>query len=207
MSATASLPELAAPAPLPVEQESRRAIWTRESVRLAASLGFFDPERYELLEGELIEKMKNRRHTITLRRVRQALLAFFAEEYLQAEAPINVAPTENETNAPKPDLVVLTRPDEDFLDTNPGPADIALVIEIADSTLRRDLGSKATRYARAGIREYWVVDIENRKLHVHREPSGDTWASITVLDETKIVSPLTAPQASIPLTELFPPQQ
>ena len=185
MSAKASLPELVSLAPLLVEPGTHRVLWTREAVRLAAELGFLDPERYELYEGDLLAKMKNRRHTITLRRVRQALLAFFAEEYLQAEAPIEVAPTDNETSAPEPDLVVLTRPDEAFLDTNPTPTDIALVIEVADSTLRRDLGSKATRYARAGICEYWVVDVENRKLHVHRNPSGDDWASVTVLGETQ----------------------
>ena len=133
--------------PLQVERGTQRLLWTRTAIRRLTASGLLDAERYELFEGELIEKMKNRRHTVTLRRVRQALLVFFAEEYLQAEAPVEVAPEDNETSAPEPDLVVLTRPDEDFLDTNPGPADIALLIEIADSTLRRDLGSKARRYA------------------------------------------------------------
>ncbi|WP_395088318.1 Uma2 family endonuclease [Armatimonas sp.] len=192
--------------PLQVERGTQRLLWTRTAIRRLTASGLLDAERYELFEGDLTEKMKNRRHTITLRRVRQALLAFFAEEYLQAEAPVEVAPEDNETSAPEPDLVVLTRPDEDFLDTNPGPADIALLIEVADSTLRRDLGSKARRYAAARIREYWVVDVENRKLHVHREPQTDGWASITVLDETEVASLLAAPHANIPLAELFPAQ-
>ena len=203
MPATISLPE-AAPPPLRVEPETRRALWTRESIRRAASLGFLDPERYELLDGELIEKMKNRRHTITLRRVRQALLAFFAEEYLQSEAPIDVAPYENETNAPEPDLVVLTRPGEAFLDTNPGPAGIALVIEVADSTLRRDLGRKAVRYARAGIVEYWVVDVESRRVIVHREPNPDgEWGSVITLATDETIASLAAPNISLLIGKIF----
>lgn len=192
--------------PLQVERGTQRLLWTRTAIRRLTASGLLDAERYELFEGELIGKIKNRRHTITLRRVRQALLVFFAEEYLQAEAPVEVAPEDSETSAPEPDLVVLTRPDEDFLDTNPGPADIALLIEIADSTLRRDLGSKARRYAAARIREYWVVDVENRKLHVHRDPQTDGWASITVLEETQTLTPLAAPNAILLLGELFPSQ-
>ncbi|MBB6050825.1 Uma2 family endonuclease [Armatimonas rosea] len=203
MSTTISPLEAPLP-PLPVEQESRRAIWTRESVRRAASLGFFDPERYELFEGELIEKMKNLPHTLVLTALLEWVAQYFPRHW-QSEAPIDVAEGENETNAPEPDLTIVTRPLRG-LGRFPTPVDIALVIEVADSTLRRDLGSKALRYARAGIREYWVVDIEGRKLHVHREPSGDTWGSVVVLEETQTLAPLTNPEAILALGELFPTQ-
>ena len=204
MSATISLPEATSPPPLPVEQESRRAIWTRESVRRAASLGFFDPERYELLEGELIEKMKNLPHTLVLTTLLEWVARHFPRCW-QSEAPIDVAQDDNETNAPEPDLTIVTRPLRE-LGRFPIPEDIALVIEVADSTLRRDLGSKAVRYARAGIREYWVVDVENRKLHVHRGPQGETWGTVITLAETQAIAPLIAPNALIALAELFPSQ-
>ena len=68
---------------------------------------------------------------------------------------------------PKPDLIVLNREFETF-DSNPQPQDIALLVEIADSTLNFDLTIKAALYARAGIAEYWVLDVVAKRLIVHR---------------------------------------
>jgi Uma2 family endonuclease len=205
MPATISLPETAPPPPLFVEPETRRALWTRESVQRAASLGFLDPERYELFEGDLIEKMKNLPHTLVLTALLEWAMQHFPRHW-QSEAPIDVTAEENETNAPEPDLTLITRPLR-VLTGYPAPEDIALVIEVADSTLRRDLGSKATSYARAGIAEYWVVDVENQKLHVHRDPHPEGWESITVLDKTQTLAPFINPAAQLTLEEIFPPQR
>ena len=190
--------------PLQVERGTQRLLWTRTAIRRLTASGLLDAERYELLDGELIEKRKNLPHTLVLTALLEWVAQHFSRHW-QSEAPINVALDENETNAPEPDLTILTRPLRE-LTGFPAPQDIALLIEIADSTLRRDLGSKARRYAAARIREYWVVDVENRKLHVHREPSGDGWASITVLDETQTIAPLVKPKAAVALNELFPTQ-
>jgi hypothetical protein len=79
------------------------------------------------------------------------VVARFGERYVNVEAPIDVAPEDNPTNEPEPDLIVLTRPSLEF-DRNPqAVADLRLVIEISDSTLGFDLKTKAALYARAGI--------------------------------------------------------
>jgi Uma2 family endonuclease len=82
---------------------------------------------------------------------------------------------------------------------------VVLVIEVSISTRGRDLNIKAPLYARAGVPELWLVEPENQKVSVFRDPRPDgTWGSTTVLEgDGAAASPLFAPQISIPLTALF----
>ncbi len=192
---------ISSPLSLPVEPETRRALWTREALHHAGSLGFLDPERYELLDGDLIEKVKNLPHTFVLTALLEWAAANFPRHW-QSEAPIDVAPGENETNAPEPDLTVVSRLLRE-LNGFPSPEDILLVVEVADSTLRRDLGAKAHRYARAGIVEYWVVDVEGQRVVVYRQPGGSEWGSIDSFDITLTIAPQSALNATLVLSELF----
>jgi len=82
------------------------------------------------------------------------LVRTFGEQFVNPEAPLDVAPEDNPSNEPEPDLVVLTKPSREFRDANPRPADLCLVVEISGSTLGFDLTTKADLYARAGIIEY-----------------------------------------------------
>ena len=102
------------------------------------------------------------------------------------------------------DLIVLTRPSREFQDTNPRPSDLCLVVEISDSTLGFDLTAKAELYARAGIVEYWVVDIPARRLIVHRDPRKGLYSSVTVYSERESVAPLASPGREFPVGEGFP---
>ncbi len=79
----------------------------------------------------------------------------------------------------------------------PAAADIHLLVEISDSTLDYDLSVKATLYARAGIAEYWVLDVNGRRLISHRDPKGDTYSSVTIYGEHEFVAPLAAPHAEL----------
>jgi Uma2 family endonuclease len=94
------------------------------------------------------------------------------------------------TNEPEPDLVVLAKPSREFRDANPRPTDLRLVVEISDSTLGFDLTTKAELYARAGIVEYWVVDVAARRLIVHRGPREGLYGSVTAYSEEECVTPL-----------------
>jgi Uma2 family endonuclease len=82
---------------------------------------------------------------------------------------------------PQPD-VALRRPRPDFYaSATPTPPDILLLVEVADTTLRTDLGRKARIYASGGVREYWVVDLDNRVLYAHRSPEGAMYTERQVL--------------------------
>ena len=101
-------------------------------------------------------------------------------------------------------MVVLANPMWAFRTANPGPEDIRLVAEISDSTLAFDLRVKAKLYARAGIVEYWVIDVQGRRLIVHREPQSDgSFGSVLSYRENEPVNPIAAPETEFRLADLF----
>lgn len=189
------------PLQLPLEEETNRVLWTREGVSLLVESGLLDGPQYELIEGEIVRKVKNRPHIIALSFTVEALTPFFGIRRIQQESPIDVSTAENRTSSPEPDIAVLNAPLEDFSSENPGPEDIVLLIEIADSTRGRDLGQKSRLYARAGISEYWVLDLTRRSLHTHRLPSGDEWR-----ERRTFTAEETLPGYGFAVAALLPPQ-
>jgi Uma2 family endonuclease len=146
---------------------------------------------------------KKRPHVNALVAVQAWLVRTFGELYVNPEAPIDVAPEDNPTNEPEPDLVVLTKPSREFRDANPRPADLRLVVEISDSTLGFDLTTKAELYARAGIVEYWVVDVAARRLIVHRDPRQGLYNSLTAYGADESVTPLASPGPEFRVADAF----
>ncbi len=110
----------------------------------------------------------------------------------------------NPANEPEPDIIVLTRPSWEFLNANPQPSDLHLLVEISDATLGFDLTTKAALYARARIAEYWVLDLAARRLAVHRDPRADRYAAIAAYSETESVAPLAAPHGAFRVADAFP---
>jgi len=156
-----------------------------------------------LVDGELISKMgKNRPHVVTHGIIRRWLSRIFGDEYVDSEAPIDVAPEDSPTSEPEPDLIVLTKPAPEF-DRNPKPADIRLLVEISDSTLGFDLTAKAELYARAGIPEYWVFDVQACRLIVHRDPANGLYHSVAAYGSRESVGPLVAPDHQFRVAEAF----
>lgn len=171
-----------------------RKRWTRTECAVVESLGLWQGERWELVEGDLLHRMgRNRPHVNAVWRMIRWLADCFGEEYVQSKAPIDVAVGDNQTSEPEPEVAVLTQPLLSFTKSNPGPGDLGLVVEVADSTLVFDLAIKAALYARALIQEYWVLDIPGRRLVVHREPVAvdqGRYQSVTAYAEHEGVSPL-----------------
>ena len=180
-----------------------RKRWTRDECAAMESVGL-DLTRYELVEGDLINKMsKNWPHVTTVLLLQEWFIKVFGMRTVVQEAPVDVAPQDNPTNEPMPDLIVLKRNASAFLSAHPKPADLQLVVEVSDSTLNFDLRTKAALYARAGIIDYWVVDIRGRKLIVHRDPQNGAYDSVAVYDETESVAPLGAPGQEFPVSTAF----
>ena len=194
---------LALAAYLPASLDPPRKRWTRAECRALEASGLLEQERLELVGGELISRMgKNRPHVITIGLVVGWLIRVFGKEFVHQEAPIDVSPQDNPTNEPEPDLIVLTRPSRMF-QTNPGPNDLRLVIEISDTTLGFDLTVKAGLYARAGIADYWVFDIAQRRLIVHRAPQNGKYQATEAYAENESVAPLAAPASPFLVSEAF----
>lgn len=164
-------------------------------------------DRVELLEGWLIAKMpKKPPHRIATRLTQRTLETFIpAGWYVDAQEPITLADSE-----PEPDITIVRGATEHYLERHPGPPDVALVVEIADSTLVRDRGLKKRLYAQAGIPVYWIINLVENQLEVYTAPSGPTEtpdygqrqdyalteAVPLALEEQEI--------ARIPVRELFP---
>lgn len=106
----------------------------------------------------------------------------------------------NSESAPEPDVVWAVRK---RYTAHPLAADVLLLIEVADTTLPLDLGEKATLYAEAGIPEYWVVDIEGRRLLAHRQPAGGGYSDVRSFAGDDGVAPLSDPKALLKGNDLF----
>ncbi len=172
-----------------------RKVWTREEAHALVDSGFPNAAKLELVEGELIARMgKKRPHVILLTLVAEWLRTVFGAENVETESPTDVAERDNAHSEPEPALKVLRRPVREYA-KNPLPQDLLLVIEVSDSTLQFDLRIKGPLYARAGILEYWVIDIPHRQVHVHRDPLGGAYQQFVRHGFDEGISPLAAPDA------------
>jgi Uncharacterized protein conserved in cyanobacteria len=126
-----------------------------------------DDDSVELLEGWLVFKMpKNPPHRATTRLVRTALENILpAGWYVDSQEPITLSNSE-----PEPDIVVVRGDTRQYLDRHPGAEDIALIIEVSDTTLQRDRTVKKRIYARAGISIYWIVNLVEEQVEVYSQP-------------------------------------
>lgn len=190
---------------LPAQSDPQRKLWTRSEFDELYSSGLLNGQKLELIEGELIDRMgKKRPHVNSLALLHRWLVGVFGWPLVIQEAPIDVAPEDNPTNEPEPDLIVLTRDLSHFTKENPRPEDLQLVVEVADSRLGFDLTTKAPLYARAGILEYWVLDVAGRRLIVHRDPQAGRYVSVAAYGEEESVAPLAAPGSYLRVRDAFP---
>lgn len=184
--------------------EPPRKRWTRAECSTLEAAGVFDQQPVELIEGELISKMgKKRPHIHTLALLVGWLIEVFGAPFVNTEAPVDVAPQDNPTNEPQPDAIVLRRSYKGFSSTVPGPKDLELIVEVSDTSLVFDLTAKAALYARAGISEYWVVDIQGRRVVVHRQPKGGRYRSIVAYGQDESIAPLAAADKLFRVADVF----
>ena len=129
-----------------------------------------DDDPVELLQGLLVTKMpKNPPHRIATGLVRDALQALLPPGwYVDTQEPITTGDSE-----PEPDVAVIRGDTRQYADRHPGPGDVALVVEVADTTLERDRTSKRAVYARARLPVYWIVNLVDRRVEVYLDPAGD----------------------------------
>ena len=131
-----------------------------------------DDDPVELLEGWLVTTMpKNPPHRLTTQLLREALAQLVPVGwYVDAQEPITTSDSE-----PEPDVVIVRGDRRQYRDRHPGPTEVALVVEVSDSTLQRDRTMKQRLYAAAGIVAYWIVNLGEGQVEVYEEPirSGD----------------------------------
>jgi Uma2 family endonuclease len=102
---------------------------------------------------------------------------------------------------PEPDLVIVRR--ESPEDRHPGPADALLVIEVSDSSIRVDRGRKRRMYARAGIAEYWIVDLNADGIEIYRDSGARGYRSTALAVRGESISPLFAPDFTVDVARVL----
>ena len=171
-------------------------------------LGFFAPDdRVELIRGEIIKMAaKGRLHSVCNSLVFGELYVLVAKRAIvRGQEPIILM----DDSEPEPDVVLARNRSDNYLSSHPEPADILLVIEVSDSTLKYDQRTKLSLYAEAGIANYWIFNLVDSQLEMHSEPyqkrQGDFnyRSQRVVLPDEAVVIP-GFPDLSLDLSLVFP---
>src|SRR5262245_44866199 len=192
-------------------KQAERAVlyrWTRRQYARLIDRGVLDEDSpIELLDGLLIVKEpQSSPHRTAVLLVAKALERVFGQSwFVQTQSPIGL----DDRSEPEPDVCVVRGSLRDYV--NAHPTHPALVVEVARSGLGVARGRKATAYARGGIDDYWIVNLIDRVLEVHREPTRPGparrrwgYAAVEALGPDALVTPLAAPATGVRVADLLP---
>ena len=163
----------------------------------------FAPDaRLELIEGEIIEMAPiGPPHAGTV-----AILGRLLERaagdaaVVWVQNPVHIG----DRSMPQPDVVLLKPRADMYTRSHPLPADVLLLIEVSDTTLRFDVATKVPLYARAGVIEAWVVDIETSAIRVYRDPEASGYRSSFTVSSDERVTAVALPGIRLVVSDLFP---
>jgi Uma2 family endonuclease len=179
----------------------RHRLTARDYHRLGEAGILGEDDRVELLEGQLVDMSPiGPRHALAIDLLNRLLPAILGEQaWLRVQNPIVL----DDASEPQPDFAVVRHPWSGYPDAHPRPPDILLLIEVADSSLEFDLGAKLELYARAGICEFWVVDLTSNRVLVHRSPREGRYDSITGADILGTLGVEALPGLTIAAAQIF----
>lgn len=161
-------------------QLARHRVTVDEYYRMAEA-GIFSPdERVELIEGEVIDMapQKSRHASVLTELLNRLAQAVGPAARVACQVPLNLS----DRSEPEPDLMLLQPREDRYLGSHPTPADVLLLVEVADSSLRYDREVKVPLYARHGVAEVWLVDLESNRLRFFRQLQADEYAEISSTD-------------------------
>jgi Uma2 family endonuclease len=180
--------------------------WTVQEYHRMTELGILNPnERTELIAGQItLMVAKGTPHVLTLR-----LLTSELESSLQGRPAVFISTQDpihlDNSSEPEPDLAIVCGTPLNYINQHPQPADLRLIVEVADSTLKTDCEVKDKHYAQAGITDYWVIDIPHRQVHIFRDPTTTGYSSHLILTEPQTLTPLAFPDVEISISAILPP--
>lgn len=160
-------------------------------------LGLFRDERVELIRGVLVKMSPQLApHASTVQRLNQLLMARLQGRFtLRIQSPLALS----DDSEPEPDVAVVALGDYD----TEHPSTALLVIEVSDTTLKKDRG-KAALYASAGVGEYWIVNIGGRTVEVYSSPDGDRYAEVRTQRGGEVLRPTQLPDVAMTVAEILP---
>jgi Uma2 family endonuclease len=195
------------PPPLaPRLKQSGRYRWTVDQLYWLDRMGVFGDRHVELIDGEIYEITIHPPHATATGLATDVLGRLFGDGHVAREqAPLDFG----RRNLPEPDVAIVVGTRRDYVRTHPRTA--LLIVEVSDTTLRKDRKLKGHTYARAGIADYWIVNLKDRQLEIHRDPGPDAerkgrfrYADVTILKAGDHVAPLARPEARVAVADLLP---
>ena len=183
-----------------VQVERARRMFTADEFERMVGVGILrSDERLELIRGEIVEMTPiGHRHAACVANFNKRLVTGVGDRavvWIQGPARLAV------DTVPEPDLALLRR--RSYVTSAPGPDDILLVIEVAESSLRYDRGDKLRLYAAAGVPEYWVASVEGGWIEVYRSPHDDSYRERRRAERGETMSSLAFPDVSVPVADVF----
>jgi Uma2 family endonuclease len=159
-------------------------------------------ERVELIEGEIIQmEAIGSRHAGCVNGINQLLVRGVGDRGLVAiQNPVRLS----DISEPEPDVAVLRPRPDNYTEAHPAPADVLLIVEVADTTVGFDRGMKAPLYALAGVPDYWLVNIPAGHVEVHRRPGAAGYEEVRVYHRGATLHPLAFPDLDVPAAAILP---
>ena len=182
--------------------QPRRFPITVEVYHFMAERGAFAPdERVELLDGEIREMSPiGSLHARCVNLLSEFLNRNCSDEFIvSTQNPIVL----DDLSEPQPDITLLMRRPDYYKDSLPVASDVHLIVEVADSTVAYDRNRKFPKYASAGIKEAWLVDLENERVEVHFQPEDDTFGMVRIFSRGKSLTSETFPDLKLEIDRLF----
>ncbi|MBV8126808.1 MAG: Uma2 family endonuclease [Planctomycetaceae bacterium] len=161
--------------PTPFAPPGLRRITVDEYERIIRARALNDPDRVELIDGYLVDKMgKSAEHGYATKKIIKALEALLPAGWAwRSEQPVRIP----DYDEPEPDVTIVRGTDEDYEHRIPDPDDVGLLIEVSLTTLDHDRNEKLRAYARGGIPVYWTVNLVDRQIEVYTGPGPGSYGS------------------------------
>ncbi|MEA3208407.1 MAG: hypothetical protein QOE70_1464 [Chthoniobacter sp.] len=174
-----------------------------EEFHKLGEVGIFGPrDRVELLDGEIIVMSPiGIRHVQAVNWINECLVEQARRRYMVSPGnPVWL----HEYSEPQPDMMLVPRVRK--LEHHPHPEDVFLLVEVSDSSLAYDRERKLTAYAKAGVRECWIVNLQQDVIEVLRQPEDGKYAVALIFPPGKSLSPLAFEDVTVPVADIIPPR-
>lgn len=194
--------QIATPPTEATQARERRRFTVAEYYAMAEAGILTEKDRVELLDGEIVvmAPIGNRHQSSVDGYSEMFTLRLQGRANVRVQGPVRL----DDDNEPEPDVTLLRRRDDYYATGHPGPDDVLLLIEVADSTLEFDRNVKLRLYAQADIPEVWISNLRNRRVESYTDPTEDGYATVHYFEAGSSVRPLNFPDIALEVERIIP---
>ncbi len=177
--------------------------WSLPEYHRLIELGILtSADQVQLINGQLVEMSpQNSPHASTVQRATEYLRSLvWQQASVRSQLPVSLPPN----SEPEPDIAIVQINENEYVDHHPRAEDMLLIVEVADTSLDFDTNEKAQLYAKAGVGDYWVIDINSGVVYIARDPKDGNYQQFFSLNHSDTVELLMMPGITVHIAQLFP---